>query len=80
MEGVWLRFLPVYEKLSEMIRSEQFGALRHARCEYGFIAQGSRRERKFLSELGGGALLDIGIYNLAFLQMAMGNSPEAFTS
>ena len=80
MEGVWIRFLPIYEKLTEMIHSEQFGALRHVRCEYGFIAHGARRERKFLSSLGGGALLDIGIYNLAFLQMAMGAGPEAFTS
>ncbi len=80
MEGVWIRFLPIYEKLTEMIQSEQFGTLRHVRCEYGFIAQGARRERKFLSALGGGALLDIGIYNLAFLQMAMGSNPESFTS
>ena len=49
----------------KIIRTEEYGKLRHARCDYGFIAQGARRERKFKSELGGGALLDIGIYNLA---------------
>ena len=80
MEAFWIRFLPVYEKLLEIIRTEQYGKLRHARCDYGFIAQGARRERKFKSELGGGALLDIGIYNLGFLHMIMGSAPESFTS
>ena len=80
MEAFWIRFLPLYEKLLEIIRSEKYGKLRHARCDYGFIAQGARRERKFKSELGGGALLDIGIYNLGFRHMIMGASPESFTS
>ena len=80
MEGFWIRFLPLYEKLLELIRSEEFGKLRHARCDYGFIAQGARRERKFKSELGGGALLDIGIYTLGFLNMVMGAAPDSFTS
>ena len=80
MEGFWIRFLPLYEKLLELIRTEEFGKLRHARCDYGFIAQGARRERKFKSELGGGALLDIGIYTLGFLNMVMGAAPDSFTS
>ena len=80
MEAFRIRFLSLYAKLLEIIKSEEYGKLRHARCDYGFIAQGARRERKFKSELGGGALLDIGIYNLGFLHMVMGASPESFTS
>lgn len=78
MEGLWIRFLPLYEELLKIISSKKYGELRHARCEYGFIAKGKRRERKFLSELGGGALLDIGIYNLSFLRMVIGESSESF--
>ncbi len=80
MEGFWIRFLPLYEKLLSLIGSGAFGKLWHARCEYGFIAKGARRERKFRSDLGGGALLDIGIYNLGFLQMVMGCAPDSFDS
>lgn len=80
MEAFWIRFLPLYEKLLEIIRSGEYGELRHARCDYGFIARGARRERKFKSELGGGALLDIGIYNLGFLHMIMGSEPETFAT
>ena len=80
MEAFWIRFLPLYEKLLKLIESKEYGELRHVRCDYGFIARGARRERKLKSELGGGALLDIGIYNLGFLHMVMGDDPEAFTS
>lgn len=80
MEAFWIRFLPLYEKLQEIIVSEQYGKLRHARVNYGFVANGARRERKFRSDLAGGALLDIGIYNLGFLYMMMGCVPESFTS
>ena len=80
MEAFWTAFLPLYGKLKEIVSSGKYGALRHVRCEYGFIAQGARRERKFASGLGGGALLDIGIYNLGFLRMLAGANPEVFTS
>lgn len=80
MEAFWIRFLPLFEQLTKIITAKQYGELRHARCDYGFIAQGARRERKFKSELGGGALLDIGIYNLGFLYMIMGGLPVSFTS
>ena len=80
MEAFWIRFLPLYKKLLPMIETKEFGELRHARCDYGFIAKGARRERKFKSELGGGALLDIGIYNLGFLHMLMGAAPETIAS
>lgn len=80
MEAFWIRFLPLYEKLLRIIETKELGELRHVRCDYGFIAKGARRERKFKSELGGGALLDIGIYNLGFLHMLMGAAPETMTS
>ena len=44
------------------------------------MAEGARRERKFKSELGGGALLDIGIYNLGFFHMITETAPEGFQS
>ena len=80
MEAFWIRFLPLYEKLLRIIETKELGELRHVRCDYGFIAKGARRERKFRSELGGGALLDIGIYNLGFLHMLMGAVPETMNS
>lgn len=80
MEAFWIWFLPLYKKLREIIDSKVFGEIVHIRTEYGFVAKGARRERKFDSSLGGGALLDIGIYNLGFIQMVSGDYPETFSS
>ena len=80
LEGLWIRFLPLYGRMQELLRSGAIGEIIWARSDYGFIAKGARRERKFRSELGGGALYDIGIYNIGFLQMVMGEDPSSFTS
>lgn len=73
MEGFWIRFLPALKKMQEIIRSGEIGDVIFARSDYGFIANGARRQRKFDPELAGGALFDIGIYNLGFMRMVMGD-------
>lgn len=80
MEAFWVRFLPGMLKMREVIASGEIGQVVHARSDYGFIARGERRDRKMASALGGGALLDIGIYNLGFMYMVMGSAPVSFTS
>lgn len=80
MEAFWIRFLPVLERMRNIITEGQLGEIKFARCDYGFITQADRRKRKFASELGGGALLDIGIYNLGFMNMVMGGMPDHFES
>lgn len=80
MEAFWIRFLPLLERMRELIAQGEIGEVRHARCEFGFVSKGARKDRKFNSDLGGGALLDIGIYNLGFLHMVMGEAPLSFQS
>lgn len=81
MEAFWIRFLPALLKLRELIASGVLGDVVWARSDYGFVAKGARKDRKFDSSLAGGALLDIGIYNLGFMRMVMGDAPvEAFDS
>ena len=80
MEAFWIRFLPLYDRLRKLLADGELGAVRYMRAEYGFIAAGARRERKFRSGFGGGALLDIGIYNLGFFYMITGRRPVAFTT
>lgn len=75
MEALWICFLPLYARLRQLLAQGVIGPVQHIDCQYGFVAQGARRERKFRSELGGGALLDIGVYNLGFLQMVRPQAP-----
>lgn len=80
MEAFWIRFLPVLERMQEIIKAGEIGDVKYIRCDHGFIAKGARKDRKFDSGLGGGALLDIGIYNLGFLHMVTGCPPVHFHS
>ena len=80
MEALWTRLTPLYAELRERIRGGAIGALRRVTCQYGFVTQGARKDRKFNSRLGGGALLDIGVYNLGFLQLVTGEEPVGFST
>ena len=73
MEGFWIRFLPVHQKMMEIVKSGEIGDVVFARVDYGFTVGGARKIRKFDPALAGGALLDIGVYNLGFLRMVMGD-------
>lgn len=76
MEGLWIWFLPLYARLHSIIQQGTIGEIKHISCQYGFVATGARKDRKFNSGLGGGALLDIGIYNLGFLRIICGQDPQ----
>ena len=80
MEAFWIRFLPLYEELRKILAAGEIGEVRELYVQYGFVAEGARRTRKFRSELGGGALLDIGIYNLGFLRMITDTDPVSFST
>ncbi|MDD3367981.1 MAG: Gfo/Idh/MocA family oxidoreductase [Lachnospiraceae bacterium] len=80
MEAFWVKHLPLVKKLDEMIWEGAIGKLKHMRADFGFLASGARRTRKFKSELGGGALLDIGVYTIGFLQIFMKDKPSKIQS
>ena len=76
MEAFWIWLLPLYDRLRQILAAGTIGELKQITCQYGFAVSGARKDRKFDSGLGGGALLDIGIYNLGFLRILTGQDPE----
>ncbi len=81
MEAFWTRHIPVLKRMQQLIREGVIGEVVWARSEYGIAVSGAKKDRKFDSSLAGGALLDIGIYNLGFMRMVMGDSqPINFSS
>jgi len=75
MDGLWTMHLPMYAKIRLLINENAIGEVKHIRAEYGFIATGPRKDFKMDSSLGGGSLLDVGIYNVGFAAMVMGTKP-----
>ncbi len=80
MEAFWIRFLPLLIRMREIIESGEIGTVKFARSDYGFYANEAKRGRKFDASLGGGALLDIGVYNLGFMHIVMGGTALSFSS
>ncbi|HLO93474.1 MAG TPA: gfo/Idh/MocA family oxidoreductase, partial [Burkholderiaceae bacterium] len=79
MEAVWTRFLPAYEVLGGWLREQAIGPLRAIESTFCFPAPYDPQSRLFAPALAGGALLDIGIYNLTatrwVLEQALGHVP-----
>jgi predicted dehydrogenase len=62
MEALWPPFQPIYKKTKEILDSGEAGKIIHLNGRFSFQAPFSPTDRKFNLSLGGGSLLDIGIY------------------
>lgn len=79
MEALWPPFQPLYKKTKEIIESGLAGKIIHINARFGFQAPYDPADRKFNLELGGGSLLDIGIYAVIDALWFMG-VPDEITS
>ncbi len=62
MEGLWTYFLPHYQFVLNELKSGKYGAITNLEADFGFRAKFDTTSRVFKKSLGGGSLLDIGIY------------------
>ena len=62
MEAIWPPFQPFYKKALEILKSGKLGQIIHLGGYFSFIPPYDPDDRKFNLALGGGSLLDIGIY------------------
>lgn len=79
MEAFWTRFQPSFNKAIEIIRSGELGALKMVRSDFAFNAEYNPGKRLYNVALGGGSLLDIGIYPIFMSLMALGKPSEIKT-
>src|SRR5450755_2917096 len=76
MEAIWSKFLPQYQKMQDLINSGQLGEIKSVLVNFGFIPPPPVPSRLFDPALGGGSLLDIGIYNVFLVLSGLGR-PDA---
>lgn len=69
-EAMWTRYIPVNCKIVEWISAGRIGEVRSVPATIGFIAAPDFTHRLLDLNLGGGALLDVGIYALEYILMA----------
>jgi predicted dehydrogenase len=80
MEAMWTRFLPHIERVRAIIAAGTLGDLRSVIADHGqrFLPP-DPTSRLYAPELGGGALLDLGIYPVSFASLILG-TPTSVTA
>jgi predicted dehydrogenase len=72
MEAMWTRFLPAYVRLRELLGEGLLGPLSRVESALGFAAPYDPTHRIYRPDLGGGVLLDMGVYPLQLAQLVLG--------
>ena len=72
MEAMWTRFMPALAEVKRLIAAGEIGEVRQVVADFGFTATFGPEHRVFNPELGGGALLDLGIYPLSIAASLLG--------
>lgn len=79
MEAFWVIFRPKYLKVKEIIASENLGKLKFVKSDFMFNGTYNPQNRLYNIDLGGGSLLDIGIYSIFTALMFLGTPNEIKT-
>ncbi|WP_379163564.1 Gfo/Idh/MocA family protein [Paenibacillus sp. sgz5001063] len=80
MEAMWSRYIPANVKVREWVAAGRIGDARMVKADLGFRADWNPEGRLLNPALGGGALLDVGIYPISFASMIFGPHPEKVAS
>ena len=72
MEGMWTRCFPVVREIVRRIQAGELGEIRYLQADFGFRPAFDSVSRLFAPELGGGALLDVGVYPVALAFLVLG--------
>jgi predicted dehydrogenase len=76
MEGMWTRFFPLMVRLRALISEGVIGEPRMLTADFGIREELNPSGRKFNLALGGGALLDVGVYCVSLACMMFGKPQE----
>ena len=80
MEAMWTRFLPAIVKVRELIAEGKIGEVQMVKADFCFRSGWNPEGRLLNPALGGGGLLDVGIYPVALSHMVFGGPPADIKS
>ena len=72
MEAMWTRCFPLMARVREMLQSNEIGDVGMLTADFGFRAEYEDEKRLFDLSVGGGALLDVGVYPVSLASMIFG--------
>jgi predicted dehydrogenase len=79
MEAMWSRFFPLMAKVRELVDEGAIGEVQMLVADLCIQFDFDPSDRRYAPDLGGGALLDLGVYPLSLASMLIG-APARITS
>jgi predicted dehydrogenase len=79
MEAMWTRFLPHIAEIRSLLAEGALGEIVTVTADHGQWFAKDPEFRLFAPELGGGALLDLGVYPVSFASMVLGKPERIVT-
>lgn len=76
MEAMWMRFMPLIQQVRQWIRAGKIGEVKSLKANFGYPVEFDPKSRFFDPKLGGGALLDRGIYPISLAFYLLGAPSE----
>ncbi|KAG9106412.1 hypothetical protein FRC07_008846 [Ceratobasidium sp. 392] len=77
MEAVWTRFFPISREIQRLLHEEKvLGDLRRVYADLSMVFKKDPQSRLYDPKLGGGALLDLGIYPFTWAFMILHDHPD----
>jgi len=80
MEAMWMRFIPAVRRAQKLIAQGAIGEPRMLSADFGAPTVFDAESRFFNAALGGGALLDRGVYALSLAQLLFGAPVEVLSA
>jgi predicted dehydrogenase len=72
MEAMWMRFMPLVREAKQLVDAGAIGQPLMIKADFGYPASPKAHPSLFSPKLGGGALLDRGVYLLSLSRMILG--------
>jgi predicted dehydrogenase len=79
MEAMWTRYLPQSAVMRALLADGAIGTVRLVTADFGFVMPYDPAHRLWAPELGGGALLDAGVYPISFAASVLGAPSRVLT-
>jgi predicted dehydrogenase len=72
MEGMWTACMPFIEKIKSLVNDDVIGKPQNLSADFGFSAPVDLEGRLYKKALGGGSMMDVGIYPLFLATLILG--------
>lgn len=80
MEAMWMKFLPAFLQAKAWVNSGLIGNVKMVKADFSNLCPFNPDDRLFLNSLGGGCLLDLGVYPITFACEFLGYKPAEIIS